>query len=73
MSFGCLSALTIAKFNDLPRWLSAFDDEELLQAHDSVSANQSLCRDVHAIQKNHMQVNTEKSLNQVIIIDIEKI
>ena len=73
LSFGCLSALTIAKFNDLPRWLSAFNDEELLQAHDSVSTNQSVCRDVHAIQKNHMQVNTEKSLNQVIIIDIEKI
>ena len=73
LSFGCLSALTIAKFNDLPRWLPAFNDDELLQAHDSVSTNQSLSRDVHAIQQNHMQVNTEKSLNQVIIIDIEKI
>ena len=73
LSFGCLSALTIAKFNDLSKWLPAFNDEELLKAHDSVSTNHSLSRDVHVIQKNHMKVNTERSLNQVIIIDIEKI
>ena len=51
LSFGCLSALTIAKFNNLPQWLPAFDDEELLHAHDSERTNQSLSRDVHLIQK----------------------
>ena len=71
LSFGCLSALIIAKFNNLPQWLPAFDDEKLLNAHDSERSNQSLSRDVHLIQKNHMQANTEQSLNQVIIIDFE--
>ena len=71
LSFGCLSALTIAKFNNLPQWLPAFDDKELLHAHDSERTNQSLSRDVHLIQKNHMQTNTERSLNQVIIVDFE--
>ena len=71
LSFGCLSALTIAKFNNLPQWLPAFDDEDLLIAHDSERTNQSLSRDVHLIQKNHMQANTEQSLNQVIIVDFE--
>ena len=71
LSFGCLSALTIAKFNDLPQWLPAFDDEELLHAHDSERSNQSISRDVHLIQKIHMQANTERSLNQVIIVDFE--
>ena len=71
LSFGCLSALTIAKFIDLPQWLRAFDDEELLHAHDSERTNQSISRDVHLIQKNHMQANTERSLNQVIIVDFE--
>ena len=71
LSFGCLSALTIAKFNNLPQWLAAFDDEDLLIAHDSERTNQSLSRDVHLIQKNHMQANTEQSLNQVIIVDFE--
>ena len=51
LSFGCLSALTIAKFNNLPQWLPAFDDEDLLIAHDSERTNQSLSRDVHLIQK----------------------
>ena len=51
LSFGCLAALTIAKFNNLPQWLPAFDDEELVNAHDSERTNQSLSRDVHLIQK----------------------
>ena len=68
LSFGCLSALTIAKFNDLPQWLPTFDDEELLHAHDSERTNQSVSRDVHLLQTNHLKVNTERSLNKVIIV-----
>ena len=76
LSFGCLSALTIAKFNNLPKWLPAFDDEKLLKANDSERTNQTLSRDVHLTQQNYMQglnqvVKLEQSLNQVIIVDSE--
>ena len=67
LSFGCLSALTIAKFNDLPRWLQNFSDDKLLDAHRSIRANQSLSRDAHAVQENHMQMNTKRRLDKVIL------
>ncbi len=41
-----------------------------MHAHESVRTNQSISRDVHLIQKNHMQANTERSLNQVYIVVI---
>ena len=52
LSFGCLSAMTIAKFNNLPRWLSTFDDEELINAFDAIGTNQIRSRDAHLIQEN---------------------
>ena len=42
-----------------------------MHAHESVRTNQSISRDVHLIQKNHMQANTERSLNQVYIVVIK--
>ena len=69
LSFGCLSALTIAKFNDLPRWLENFSDDKLLDAHRSIRTNQSLARDDHSVQENHIQMNTKRRLDKVIILD----
>ena len=68
LSFGCLSALTIAKFNNLPQWLPTFDDEKLLKAHDSERTNQSLSRD-DSTKSNASQHRTK--YNQVIIVDFE--
>ena len=69
LSFGCLSALTIAKFNNLPRWLENFSDDKLLDAHRSIRTNQSLARDDHSVQENHIQMNTKRRLDKVIILD----
>ena len=65
LSFGCLSAITISKFNDLPKWLESFPDEELLVAHGSVRTNQSVARDAHEVQQGHLRVNTERRLDKV--------
>ena len=66
LSFGCLSAMTISKFNDLPQSLDSFSDEQLLAAHNSVRTNQSLARDAHSLQRDHLRVNTERRLDKVL-------
>ena len=70
LTFGSLSALTISKFNDLPQWLATWTDEKLLEAHNSERTNQSISRNEHLIQETHMQMNTEQSLTQVLVLKL---
>ena len=66
LSFGCLSAMTISKFNNLPKWIDTIGDDELVAAHDSVRMNQSIARASHMIQQDHLRLNTERRMTEVL-------